>query len=349
MSETPMLPKIPVVDCRSSRYPSAAACTELPGQIAELMASARRHYTDVGLRLGDHISRRWLARNSSPYIDEIDAIAHFVHRPGAHVLNASFEWACTTGVAPAEDGGMAMVRVLDWDLDGLGRTLSVIRQHGPAGDWLNVGWPGFAGCITGIAAGRFAAAINQAPLPECRIGAVFRTHGMTIPGLAADWLSDRPATWGTDAPPPAHLLRQVMDEACDYDEALRMLASRQIAAPALFVLAGPGPGQGAVVERTRDRAAVRRADPAVAAANHWTSMPVRGEPRWRDDSHLREQTMLRQIPAIIRDGCPQRLDPPVRTKMTRLIAVMGPRTGSLGLQGFERNGPATAPLMLPGA
>jgi hypothetical protein len=39
----------------------------------------------------------------------------------------------------------------------------------------------------------------------------------------------------------------------------------------------------------------------------------------------------------------------MQTKMTRLIAVMNPGTGALGLQGFERNGPVTAPLMLSGA
>jgi hypothetical protein len=103
--------------------------------------------------------RRWLARNSTPYRNEIDAVASLVGGSGLHALNISFEWACTTGVAPTNSGGMAMVRVLDWDFDGLGRNLAVIRQGGGAGEWLVLGWPGFAGCITGLAPGRFAAAI----------------------------------------------------------------------------------------------------------------------------------------------------------------------------------------------
>ena len=45
-----------------------------------------------------------------------------------------------------------MLRILDWgSLAGLGETLCVIRQSGPAGDWLNIGWPGLAGAITALA------------------------------------------------------------------------------------------------------------------------------------------------------------------------------------------------------
>ena len=37
-------------------------------------------------------------------------------------------------------------------------------MRGAAGEFINVSWPGYAGTLTASAPGRFAAAINQAPL-----------------------------------------------------------------------------------------------------------------------------------------------------------------------------------------
>ena len=42
--------------------------------------------------------------------------------------------------------------------------VEVARQRGVAGDFLSVTWPGFAGLLTAVAPGRFAASINQAPM-----------------------------------------------------------------------------------------------------------------------------------------------------------------------------------------
>src|SRR5262249_40440392 len=73
--------------------------------------------------------------------------------------NYSYEWGCTTGAAPDGDG-VTLMRTLDWPFDGLGRALVVMRQQGAAGPYLSVTWPAFAGVLTGLAPGRFAAAIN---------------------------------------------------------------------------------------------------------------------------------------------------------------------------------------------
>jgi hypothetical protein len=65
-------------------------------------------------------------------------------------------------------------RLLDWGFPKLGENLVVAHQSGPAGDFHNITWPGIAGIYQAVARGRFAAAINQAPM---------RRHG---PGLATD-------------------------------------------------------------------------------------------------------------------------------------------------------------------
>ena len=62
------------------------------------------------------------------------------------------------------DEGPVLRRTLDWPFPGLGRLVEVARQRGAAGDFLSVTWPGFAGLLTAVAPGRFAASINQAPM-----------------------------------------------------------------------------------------------------------------------------------------------------------------------------------------
>ncbi len=182
------LRRIPVVEARGAALPAVAALEALPAETAAILATARRRYGAAALRLGDALSRRWLARNATPLAGEVAAVAAALGAPGAHLLNLSFEWGCTCGVLDAP--GPTMLRVLDWgSLAGLGETLCVIRQGGPAGEWLNIGWPGLVGAITALAPGRFAIAINQPPLPLTRAGAAARGRGWRKAGLAADWIA----------------------------------------------------------------------------------------------------------------------------------------------------------------
>ena len=324
------LRRIPVVDARGASHPSAEAARARPDEIARIIAMARRRYTAAGLAAGDAISRRWLARNASPLGAEIAEVARIVARPGAYLLNLSYEWGCTCGVQ--SDGAPVLLRVLDWDLGGLGETLCVIRQDGPAGEWLHVGWPGLAGAITGLAPGRFAVAINQPPLPLTQIGAAARDHGLSLAGLLADWAAARPAAWRSRALPPAHLLRLVCDTAPDFDAALGMLRDTPLAAPVAFTLAGTRPGEAAAIERTPDRHAVRRG-PHVAMANHWAGLHDPGAPRWRE-SRPRQARMESVLAEPIPDGLGW-LVPPLLNPGTRLAAVMRPAEGRLTLAGFE--------------
>ena len=114
-------------------------------------------------RLADPFARGWLRRSESPLLDEIDAIARTLGRPGVWLLHGAYAFGCT---ALADEGpeGPVLRRTLDWPFPGLGRLVEVARQRGAAGDFLSVTWPGFAGLLTAVAPGRFAASINQAPM-----------------------------------------------------------------------------------------------------------------------------------------------------------------------------------------
>lgn len=323
------LPEIPVFDCGTL---GAAHLVEMALPRAKrMMEMGQRNYSGTLLALADWRSRNWLARNETPYGAEIDRIAKRVGTPGAHALNVSYEWACTTAaVSPI------LLRALDWRFDGLGREVVVARHAGAAGPWLNVTWPGFVGALTGLAPGRFAAALNQAPLR-------YRTRIFPI-----DWMIDRLKVSRTRAMPPAHLLRLAFETCRSFDHAVAVLRDTPIALPALFALTGPD-GQAAIVERQERSAIVHKGNEVMA--NHWLNTEWRGRSRGID-SLGRRRGLRRQIDQSgveLGQGFGW-LRPPVLNRLTRLAAVMNAATGTLQVVGLERQGsialPATRVLRL---
>ena len=319
-------PAIPVIDLSGA---SPEALAERHGDDARaLVAAAKRMLPGPLLPLLDGLSRRWAMRSANPYRGEVARLAAHLGA-GAWFMNFCFEWGCTTGVARDPRGpGMRMLRTLDWPFHGVGRHVLVARQQGPAGAFLNVTWPGFVGVITAVAPGRFAVAINQAPLVR---------QGY-LP-LALDWLFNRVRVFSSRHLPPAHLARQVMESCRTYDEAKEVLESTPLALPAFFTLAGTAPGEGCVIERTEREAWTHPAPAAVA--NHWLTRGLKGRPRGID-SRRRHRLMngLSRLPSPAFDWMIE----PVRNKDTRLGVVANPATGHILVQGWEADGAATAVL-----
>jgi len=321
-------PTIPLVELGAGG-PLRLLERELPRAHA-LLALARRRHGRPLLRLGDKVSRAWLARTDNPYRHEILAVSEILGAPGAIMLNLSFEWGCTSGAAPDPSGaGNRLLRVLDWPVDGLGRHVVVARNDAPAGVYFDVTWPGAVGVLTAMAPGRFAAAINQAPMIR---------HGLTFAG---DWAKNRIAVWHSRALPPAHLLRQVFCNAADYSAAREMLADTPIALPALFVLSGAQANQGCVIERLERRAFVH--DGAVACANEWLSPGLHGRSRGRDNRPRREALARIQTSPGHRFAW---LRPPILNRRTRLAVVANAALGQLALVGIEYGRPATREFSL---
>jgi hypothetical protein len=337
------LRRIPLVDARGADHPAAFAAVAQADDTAAILQAARRQYSAAGLVLGDALSRRWIARNATPLADEVGAVAASIGGPGAHLLNLSFEWGCTCGVVEAP--APTLLRILDWgSLAGLGETLCVIRQSGPAGDWLNIGWPGLVGAITGFAPGRFAIAINQPPLPLTRVGAAARRRGFRKSAMLADWAGSRPATWRSRALPPAHLLRIVCDTAPDYAAARALLRDTPLAAAVTFTIVGLQPGEAAVIERARDHTALRHG-PALSAANHWQSVDLPGAPRWIDSTARAERMAALVVQGRVPEGFGW-LVPPLLNRGTRLAAVLAPAEGRVELVAHEGERRVSEPLIL---
>jgi len=324
----PSLPEIPVIALEASD--TAELAHRQNDRVAALAATATRIYPRWLLGFGDRRSRRWLVRQANPYLSEIDRIAHSLGAPGVHLLNLSYEWACTTGAAGDRgNAGIRMLRVLDWPMPGLGRNLVVARHPSPLGDWFNVTWPGFTGVLTGMAPGRFAAAFNQPPL---RKRTLF---------LATDWIADRISVWRSSALPPAHLLRRAFETCRSFDEAKRMLAETPICLPAFFVLAGTGPEEAAVIERLETRACLHESPAAVS--NHWLGIEFGGMPRG-GHSELRRELMVGWLER--RRRAFDWLEPPILNGDTRVAVEANAATGELRVVGFEPEGQATRPLRI---
>ncbi|MFL6796893.1 MAG: hypothetical protein ACJ8F3_05725 [Xanthobacteraceae bacterium] len=283
----------------------------------------------------DAVTRRWIEHSRSPYLAEIRAIANGVGLPGIWFLNGSYQWGCTAA-ARDENGAPWLVRTLDWPFPGLGRHLAVMRMRGPAGEFLNVSWVGYAGVLTAVAPRRFAAAINQAPLRR-------RTHAPWLRpfDIAANALH----TWSVRFCPPDHLLRHVFETCENFAEARRKLETEPVARPVIFTLTGCQSGERCVIERTEEGYATRVDD--TAAANDWldgsdcwearintTHLLTRTYQEARERSRLRREALV-DWPHPFAEGGFAWLTPPVLNVFTRLAVEMSPQTGTLRAIGYE--------------
>lgn len=322
------LPAIPVLDVGPD-FGFETLEREL-ARAHRLLDSATRRVPRSALRTLDAISRRWLTRWNNRHLGEIDRIARRLDRPGAYFLSVNYEWGCTCRVGPSPDGMTArLVRVLDWRTEGLGRNLVAARVAGPAGSFTTLTWPGYTGVLQAVAPGRFAAALNQAPMRKA-IGYYY-----------LDWAANRPRVWSMPHGTPAHLLRHVFETAADFDQARRMLIETPISSPAIFSLAGLAPGDTIVIERRETEASLHRG--AQVAANHWQAFGWHGHARG-DDSGGRACNMA-QVPMEMTTKFPW-LMAPILNANTRLVMVADATSGRLVAQGYEARHAATAPLEL---
>jgi hypothetical protein len=292
----------------------------------------------IAVTLGDGMSRRWLEKRRNPYLPEIARTAARLGRRGGYFFNVVYEWACSTSVGPDPAGeGPRMIRVLDWELKGMGHHQIVAEQRAPAGAYYNLTWPGYAGVVTGMAPGRFAAAINQGPRHVA-----FKTYWLNeIAARIAMLRTDK------DAIPATHLLRSVFETARDFSAAVSQLmdTSRPVATPAIFIVSGVRANEGAIVEavgRTRRRHDIGNA--ALGVANAWISADLEGKPlpppkEWVGKVTPEEDSANRRAGACtLQDGVfpgAATMPPPVLNSRTVMVAEMNAATGHLMVEALD--------------
>jgi hypothetical protein len=334
----PSLPTIPVIDVRDGGTLRHAREGDAR---ARGLRDACIGWFPIGTQalvpLLDAVARRWLMRSQSPYVEEIGAIAGVLGFPGIWFLNGSYQWSCTA-LARDESGAPWLARTLDWPFPGLGRFVELVRMRGPAGEFINVTWPGYVGVLTALAPGRFGAAINQGPLRRRFRGRLLRVYDVAANALAT--------LRHVRAIPPDQLLRQVFEQAIDYDDARRMLETAPVARPVIYTLAGCRPGERCVIERTEHDFSTRIDD--HGAANDW----LESTPPWEgrigarrmltcsfDEagrlSRARRESLAGWRGSFARDRFSW-IVAPVLNRYTRIAVEMCPARGTLRAVGYER-------------
>lgn len=338
---------IPFVDLRG-KTPIDLLRT-YPDSAKTLVVAARKSYgywshiaSSLILPFVDKKSHAWLTRTRNPFLHEIESFDSILGVRGIYSLNLSYEWGCTSG-AYRNNESVAMMRVLDWPFPKLGKHVLIVLQNGKAGDFYNVTWPGISGVFNAMAPARFSAALNLAPM---------RRHSSNI---ITDWFRNRRIAHSQTGLPPAHLLRQVFEQATDYNSAKEILTKTPIAVPAIFTLTGLESGEGCVIERTENAAEVREigADQQVVASNQFQSSLAKGnkshkflarpffnsEGRWQQGCKLQGHEIINSNFSW--------LCAPILNPFTRLCMVADAATGRLTVQGFEGITAATEIFNLP--
>lgn len=327
--------KVPLIDVRpgGSADHAERRCNE-----ARALRGACLGWLPLGgalASLADPLARWWLRRSGSPFIADVAAIAATVRRPGVWLLHVAYAVGCTS-MADESAEGPVLRRTLDWPFPGLGRLVEVARQAGPAGDFLNVTWPGFAGVLTATAPGRFAAAINQAPMRR-------RTRASWL--LWLDYaLNALGALAHRGRPPPEHVLRLAFETCATFDEACRFLSAAPVARPVLFLLTGCVPGECAVIER--DGQDVRLYRGGTVIANAWHDEAAGWRPRVCGEGTPAENNRRRVAALSAWAGRPAPdlawAVPPVVNACTRLAVEACAASGRLVVAGWEADGRVTA-------
>jgi hypothetical protein len=334
---TALLPAIPIVDARAAG--AARFTPERRAQARALRDECLAFFprgTAAALPLLDALARAWLRRSRSPYVGEIAAAAAALDLSGIWFLNGSYQWGCTA-LAREEDGVPWLARTLDWPFPGLGRHVEIAHRQGGAGDYFDVGWPGYAGTLSAMAPGRFAACLNQAPMLR-------RTARPWLRGL--DLALNAANTWTrVRHMPPDHLLRLAFETCGSFAEARALLERTPVARPAIFVLCGCRPRERCVIERTEEGAAIHEGE--TAAANDWCAPRAGWEARMAarhffkqssaaasENSRARRTALAEWDGALAQDGFGW-LAPPVLNPYTRLALVFCPAQGLLRAAGFE--------------
>jgi hypothetical protein len=323
--------EIPVIDAPDGPLQLARIQS---AQLSRIVGLTREIIPAPLLRWGDRYAARCLRYAGNPYLHEIDEVMRLLGQSGAYALNFSFEMGCTTACQSADGRtAMQMYRTLDWPFP-LGRDLVVARHAPPAGPYCNITWPGYLGVLTALRPGRFAAAINQAPMS-------YGFGGVSL-GLPIDWMINRWRVGKAAALPPAHLLRRIFEQCTTYAAAKAALTTTPICIPVIYTLTGATAGEGCIIERREGDAVVHEAPNCVT--NHWLTDRFKGRPRGRN-SMRRLAAMRAALPSLGPENLAW-LRPPVLNSLTRMAAELNAGTGRLIIQGWHGVVPQTRILEL---
>lgn len=237
---------------------------------AERLLAAVRAEMPIGVdRLINPIRLRTLNRFQPEFV----ALAKVIDADWKDVLlaNVSYDLVLASmgcsAIALPTPSGPVLARNMDWWPEDVLAQASYIVQHdsGGAPAFANAGWPGAVGVVTGLSGRGFAVSLNAVLGPDgfSRLGYPVLLH-----------------------------LRRVVEDAADFEAALKQLCKQRLAVPGLFTLVGVENEQRVVVERSPSRYALRWGEPdtALVATNDYRKL---FKPETHDDAEIYRTTCAR--------------------------------------------------------
>jgi hypothetical protein len=312
----------PSIDIDLDRPPAERYAAVPPEAFAagkRLLASVMEQVPPLALLLADWVRLRTAGR----FHREAVSLARQVGVSWRRVMLANVSYdlmlaalGCSTVVLPTPRGPV-LARNMDWWPEQiLAQTSYLLRvRRGDRFAFASAGWPGAIGVVSGLSARGFAVVLNAVTGPE----------GVRKTGY-----------------PVLLHLRRVLEEARDFDEALRLLSEQTLAAPGLFTLVGSDNRQRVVIERTPTRHAHRwpGGEPLITTNDYRLLLPT--------ESHGEAEiyrTTCHRYDALCRFFAghrPERevedaallyilSDPSVKQSITAQHVIIRPRTGEVRL------------------
>jgi acid ceramidase len=252
---------------------------------------------------------------------EIESIALVLGLPVSDAVLCNFYYDALkvvlgcTAFAVDTAGRVLHARNLDWWTKSaiLSRYTTMCNfVGGTAGEFTTIGWPGFTGAFSGIAPDRFAITLNAV-------------------------LSLEPAVPAT---PVVLVLRSVLEEARNFDEALSILSAASLPSDSLLLLTGTRAGEHVVIERTPSRSAVRRGQHGfTCVTNDYQQIQVSADQPGSEilatscNRFKRIEHLLSDETPNTPEACFKYLsDPAVRMQITVQQMVFEPATGQSWLR-----------------
>jgi hypothetical protein len=191
-------------------------------------------------------------RTGNRFHDEADALAGQVGANWRDIVLANVSYdlivgsiGCSTVALPTAQGPV-LARNMDWWPEDILAQASYRLRYSSQNRlrFINLGWPGAIGVVSGLSHRGFAMALNAVSSPE-----PFNETGY----------------------PVLFALRAVLEDASDFEDALQRLSSEPLSAAGLITLIGERNDQRVVIERTPTRHGLRwpRGDEPLLATNHY--------------------------------------------------------------------------------
>lgn len=187
--------------------------------------------------------RQWAEALDARADDIITAnISYELAQAGQYLATRFPAVGCTSVVMESPKLGLVHVRNLDWDLDGMGSSTLVRMLEDEDRQIVSVTNPGFVGVLSGMAPGDFSVTINWVPptqRPRFDLGPVF-------------------------------LVRWVLENAVDFDDAVAYLSGTPLSSAVLFTVCGVD--NACVIERTCKDSDIRwYDDEPLVVTNHYVT------------------------------------------------------------------------------